>query len=79
MEAMTNTLKYAHASDIKINIQVLNKLIKQEIKDNGVGSFNIIKGLGLKGIEERCANMGGKVIIDGSKGFSIIALLPIHM
>jgi len=28
-------------------------------------------------MEERVQNMGGKVIIDGSKGFSIIVLLPI--
>jgi signal transduction histidine kinase len=76
VEVMTNTLKYAHASAIKINIQVLNKLIKHEIEDNGVGCFKISKGLGLKGIEERCVNTGGKVIIDGSRGFSVIALLP---
>lgn len=76
VEAMTNTLKYAHASVIKINIQVLNKLVKLQIEDNGIGCFKITKGLGLKGIEERCANVGGKVIIDGSRGFSVIALLP---
>jgi signal transduction histidine kinase len=76
-EAMTNTLKYARATTITISIEVLNKLVKVEIKDNGAGAFKVNKGLGLRGIEERCENIGGKVIIDGSKGFSIIVLLPL--
>lgn len=36
------------------------------------------KGLGIKGIEERSQNLGGKVIIDGSKGSSVITLLPLE-
>ncbi|MCY6369651.1 sensor histidine kinase [Clostridium ganghwense] len=77
-EALTNTMKYAKASEIKVKIQTLNKLIKVEIKDNGIGSLKINKGLGMRGIEERCENINGKVIVDGSNGFSVILLLPIE-
>lgn len=77
-EALTNTIKYSEAGMIGINIEVLNKFIKVEVKDNGVGVSIIKKGLGLNGIEERTGNLGGKVIIDGSSGFSIIMLLPIQ-
>jgi signal transduction histidine kinase len=76
-EALTNILKYSRATTVAIHIEVLNKLIKCEIKDNGIGTFSIKKGLGLKGIEERCEELGGKVILDGSEGFSIIVLLPL--
>ena len=76
-EALTNTLKYSSATTVKVNLEVLNKLVRVEVKDNGVGAFSFKKGLGLRGIEERSENAGGKVIIDGSKGFSIIMLLPI--
>lgn len=75
-EALTNTTKYAKASEVKVKIQILNKLIKVEIKDNGIGNLTINKGLGLRGIEERCENISGKVIVDGSDGFSVILLLP---
>lgn len=76
-EALTNILKYSKATTVAMHIEVLNKLIKCEIKDNGMGTLNIKKGLGLKGIEERCEEIGGKVIVDGSDGFSIIVLLPL--
>lgn len=75
-EALTNALKYSRATSISLNIEVLNKFVKLEIKDNGVGTLKVVKGLGIKGIEERTGIVGGKVIIDGSNGFSIITLLP---
>lgn len=75
-EALTNSLKYSKASSINVKIDVLNKYIKVEVKDNGTGADKIVKGIGLTGIEERTANIGGKVIIDGSAGFSVIILLP---
>ncbi len=76
-EAITNTIKYSKASKINIKIEVLNKIIKIEIKDNGIGKLNIKKGLGIKGMEERTENIDGNIIIDGSDGFSVIMLLPI--
>ncbi|MGY0374557.1 sensor histidine kinase [Clostridium sp. JNZ J1-5] len=76
-EALTNTIKYSKASSVKVKIEILNKFIKVEVKDNGIGSFSIKKGLGIVGIEERCENVNGKAIIDGSNGFSIIMLFPI--
>ena len=63
---------------VTVNIQVFNKITKAEIKDNGIGNFNIKKGMGIKGIEERCEKIGGKVIIDGSMGFSVILILPMN-
>jgi signal transduction histidine kinase len=76
-EALTNAVKYSRASAINVNIEVLNRFVKMEIRDNGIGAHIIKKGLGLAGIEERTEGSGGKVIIDGSKGFSLITLLPV--
>lgn len=75
-EALTNALKYSKASSVSVSIEVLNKFIKMEVRDNGIGSFKIKKGLGIIGMEERASNIGGKIIVDGSRGFSIITLLP---
>jgi len=77
-EALTNTLKYSDATKISISLEVLNRLLKVEIKDNGNGTTKIKKGLGINGIEERSSTVNGKVIIDSSEGFSIIILLPIE-
>ncbi|MBU3101580.1 two-component sensor histidine kinase [Clostridium sp. DSM 17811] len=76
-EVFTNIIKYSQASNVKVNVEVLNTLIKVEIKDDGIGCFRIEKGLGLSGIEERTMNLNGKVIFDGYSGFSVIMLFPI--
>jgi len=76
-EIFTNVIKYSEASNVKVTVEVLNTLIKIEIKDDGIGCPRIVKGLGLSGIEERTMNLNGKVIFDGSSGFSVIILFPI--
>ncbi|WP_442602260.1 sensor histidine kinase [Paenibacillus sp. KN14-4R] len=76
-EALTNTMKYAEATSISIEIQVLNKFVKAKVKDNGKGTPRIKKGLGIVGMEERAAALSGTVISDGSDGFSVTTLLPI--
>lgn len=76
-EALTNILKYSKANRVTVNIEVLNKIVKAEVRDNGVGARNIVKGLGLSGMEERTQNAGGEIIIDGENGFSVITLLPV--
>ena len=77
-EALTNTLKYSSATIIEIRLEVMSKLIKLEVKDNGKGADAIVKGMGLSGMEERTASVGGKLIVDGSNGFSVITLLPVE-
>lgn len=76
MEAVTNTIKYANADQIHVEIQVLNQLIRAVVSDNGIGASRIVKGLGISGMEERAAALGGTVVVDGSNGFSVITLLP---
>lgn len=75
-EALTNALKYSNATLIEIKLEVMNRLVKAEVKDNGKGALSIQKGMGLTGMEERTEGVGGKLILDGSDGFSVIALLP---
>ncbi|MGX6445083.1 sensor histidine kinase [Neobacillus sp. K501] len=77
-EALTNTMKYSHATHVSIDIKILNKMIRVEIKDNGVGTDKIKKGLGIIGMEERTASLNGKIIVDSTHGFSVTMLLPIQ-
>ncbi len=77
-EALTNSMKYAEATAVSIEIHVLNKLIKLEIKDNGKGAQKITKGLGIVGMEERTASINGTIIVDGLEGFTVTMLFPTH-
>ncbi|WP_316276044.1 sensor histidine kinase [Bacillus velezensis] len=77
-EALTNAMKYADATQIFIDIHVLNKAVKAEVKDNGNGAVRFKKGLGMLGMEERAAVLHGTVIFDGTAGFSVTTLLPVE-
>ena len=37
-ETLTNAMKYADATVISIDIHVLNKMVKVQVKDNGKGA-----------------------------------------
>lgn len=77
-EALTNTMKYSHATHVSIDIKILNKMIRIEVRDNGLGTEIIKKGLGIIGMEERTASVNGKIIVDSTHGFSVTTLLPIQ-
>ncbi len=78
-EAITNAMKYSEARNISIDIHVLNKFVKVEVKDDGKGTQKIKKGLGIIGMEERTASIHGTIIIDGTQGFSVTMLIPIQV
>ena len=75
-ELSTNSIKYSSCDLITINIEVLKKFIKLEIRDNGQGCQNIKKGIGINSLEDKINGMEGKIIISGDNGFSVIILIP---
>ena len=77
-EALTNSMKYSSATTIEVRLNVMNRLLKLEVRDNGRGAGEVLKGMGLTGMEERTEAAGGKLIVDGSDGFSVITLLPLE-
>ena len=80
-ELFNNSLKYAKASDININLVIEDKFVKLTYADNGVGfDFdNILKnsktGMGLISITNRVDALGGRYSIKTSpdNGFRLIA------
>ena len=77
-EAVTNALKYSKCSKIRIEINVLNKLLRCCISDNGCGCESISDGMGIQGMKRRVCGLGGTIDIDGSSGFKINMLIPIE-
>ena len=76
IELTTNSIKYSNGNFIDIKIEILNKFIKLEVKDNGFGCKKVKKGIGLRNIEESVSNLNGKLIINNDEGFGVIILIP---
>ena len=79
-EALTNTLKYAHADTFETRLVCHAKMLFLEFQDDGDG-FNIKDqhdGVGLTGMRERVARMGGELSITSArnKGTKITVVLP---
>ena len=81
-EALTNTLKYARAARFDTRLSYGAKELRLELRDNGDG-FKVNDrhdGLGLIGMGERVAKMGGELKITSSrgKGTNITVVLPFN-
>jgi PAS domain S-box-containing protein len=79
-EALTNTLKYAHARNFETRLSYKAKKLRMELRDDGDG-FKVHDrndGVGLAGMRERVEQMGGELKITSSrgKGTKITVLLP---
>ena len=62
-ETMQNIYKHAIANHIKISFQLKNNVILLSVEDDGSG-FNVTKakkGIGIKNINSRAKEIGGKV------------------
>ncbi|HAP43447.1 MAG: hypothetical protein A2087_02000 [Spirochaetes bacterium GWD1_61_31] len=74
-EALTNLLRHSSASRFSCRISVLNRVCKIEFRDDGQLSGPLpVPGMGLEGIEARTRHAGGNLIVDTSRGFSLIML-----
>lgn len=82
-EAVTNVLKHASATQLRVALRATPGWIELEVKDNGRG-FDPDKsgregGLGLVGMRERVARHGGALeITNCSPGTRVIARVPVR-
>ena len=79
-EALTNIIKHAVASDVRIDLEK-NNYLSLEITDNGIGfEFDKINpGLGLLGMQERIEAVGGEFNLHTkpNKGVKIEISIPV--
>ncbi|MEY2498961.1 MAG: hypothetical protein QOD12_2517 [Verrucomicrobiota bacterium] len=79
-EALTNTLKYAHARNFETRLSCKAKELRLELRDDGDG-FKVKErhdGVGLRGMRERVEQMDGELEITSSpgKGTKVTVVLP---
>jgi signal transduction histidine kinase len=80
-EALTNTLKHAHAAHVRISVHYGPAAVELEIDDDGRGESGQANGSGhgLIGMQERVALYGGQLDV-GSRaggGYAVRARLPL--
>ena len=78
-EGLTNAIRHGKADKINIIITFYINSIDLYIKDNGVGTKDINKGLGLKSMEDRVFSLGGTISFLSKDGFSIVASIPLEV
>lgn len=77
-ECLTNVLKHSNATEFILNIQVYNKIIKVEYKDNGRTDQEFEKHIGLEAIEERTMHVKGRCFLaKDENGFCVTNIFTV--
>jgi len=83
-EALTNVMRHAAASQVKVSLEKKGDTLIVEVRDNGIGIKEEMifdsKSLGLVGIRERVLLLGGEASISGKPGEGTLVrvILPIE-
>lgn len=75
-ELITNSIKYASATETRITLIQEDKTLTFSYTDNGVGVAEFKKGNGHKNIEDRIALMNGSLTIQTENGFNLNFEIP---
>ena len=78
-EGMTNAFRHGMATVIRINFWITGKTLRVSIHDNGIGSKEIVDGIGVAGMRERISDIGGTIDIRNvDDGFKIDVEIPLE-
>jgi signal transduction histidine kinase len=78
-EALTNAAKHAHASEVRITVDVDDRWVVLTISDDGVGGADPSQGSGLIGLHDRVAALGGSLAVHSEEGAGTVlsAQIPV--
>jgi signal transduction histidine kinase len=79
-EALTNVVKHARARGAEIIASVDGRVLRLEVRDDGVGGARNDGGSGLIGLRDRTAALDGEIRVDSppGKGTTIAVTLPVR-
>jgi signal transduction histidine kinase len=67
-EALTNVVKYAHASQATVRVSRRNGHAIVEVADDGIGGADPDRGSGLRGLADRISALDGRMSLDSPAG-----------
>lgn len=77
-ECLTNALRHGNATEITVSFWVVEEAVRVSVADNGAGSKEIVPGVGLAGMTERIAHLGGMMKAENTPfGFLVLAEIPL--
>lgn len=80
-EALTNAMRHGRATAVSIYFWIHDEMLEIVVQDNGIGAQQVVKGIGLSGMEERLASFGGMLetgsVAEG--GFRLKAQIPLAL
>lgn len=87
-ESLTNVVKHSHATNVNVKVHYLEKEVRIHVRDNGLGfDMDAVQSrigrvsLGLAGMDERAALLGGAVTISSrpNYGTEVEAVIPLSL
>ena len=78
-EAFTNSIRHGQATRILIHFWEFPDSLNMTVTDNGSGALNVVKGIGMAGMEERLAAIGGtlETFSPEDGGFRLKVIIPL--
>ncbi len=75
-EGLANGLKHSHADWMRVRMDLVDKQLRIEVADNGVGGAHA--GSGIRGLEDRVDALGGRLTVESPPGGGtrMLALMP---
>jgi signal transduction histidine kinase len=79
VEALTNTAKYAEASEARLAVTLDDGAVHVEVADDGVGGAEPATGSGLRGLADRAEALGGTLSVESPPGGGTLvrAVIPL--
>jgi len=85
-EALNNTQKHAHATQVTITLTYMDSLVALDVQDDGKG-FDVENqdsaesggGFGLKSIREQVSQLGGELTVESNMGKGCTVAVLIHI
>ncbi len=77
-EGLTNGVKHSGADRMRVRLELVDRQLRIEIADNGVGGARTGTGSGLGSLEDRVDALGGRLTVDSppGAGTTMLALMP---
>lgn len=78
-EALTNALRHAAASQVRVSVAAIDGSVHVEVVDDGVGvAVPVQRGVGLESMQQRAGELGGRFEMAGADGGGtrVLAVLP---
>ena len=78
-EAVTNVVKHASATSVKVAVEAVNGHVAIEVADDGIGGADAASGSGLRGLADRLDALEGRLTVESEPGSGtrVLAEIPL--